>query len=224
VKLLRLPTTEHQYLDHGQLHSLAEASEPYETLVLTLGYCGLRWGEAAALRVKRVDLLRGRLHIAEAMTEVSGHVILGVPKTHVSRSVPVPGFLRDALAVQCVGKAPDNFVFASPHGAILRNGKLRRTYFDPAARAVGLRGLAPHALRNTAASLAIAAGANVMAVQSLLGRASATTTLDGYSHLFGDQLDAVADAMDTAARTALGNVPRPARGLAVVALPATEAR
>jgi hypothetical protein len=59
----------------------------------------------------------------------------------------------------------------------------------------------PHALRHTAASLAIAAGANVKVVQTMLGHKSATMTLDLYGHLFGDQLDQVADAMD-AARTA----------------------
>jgi hypothetical protein len=67
-------------------------------------------------------------------------------------------------------------------------------------RAAGLDGLTPHALRHTAASLAIAAGANVKVVQTMLGHKSATMTLDLYGHLMADQLDQVADAMD-AART-----------------------
>ncbi|MGL5823511.1 MAG: hypothetical protein ACRCYU_01410, partial [Nocardioides sp.] len=50
--------------------------------------------------------------------------------------------------------------------------------------------------RHTAASLAIAAGANVKAVQRMLGHASAAMTLDLYAGLFGDDLDAVADALD----------------------------
>jgi integrase len=40
-------------------------------------------------------------------------------------------------------------------------------------------------LRNTAASLAISAGANVKAVQRMLGHASAAVTLDTYADLFG---------------------------------------
>jgi len=56
----------------------------------------------------------------------------------------------------------------------------------------------PHALRHTAASLAIAAGANVKVVRTMLRHKSATMTLDLYGHLFGDQLDQVADAMDAA--------------------------
>ena len=51
-----------------------------------------------------------------------------------------------------------------------------------------------------AASLAIAAGANVKAVQRLLGHQTASMTLDLYGHLFDDDLVAVADALDTVMR------------------------
>ncbi|MDQ1531827.1 MAG: hypothetical protein QOE37_1932, partial [Microbacteriaceae bacterium] len=61
-----------------------------------------------------------------------------------------------------------------------------------------------HDLRHTAASLAISAGANVKAVQRMLGHASAAMTLDTYADLFDDDfdddLDAVADALDQAKR------------------------
>ena len=63
---------------------------------------------------------------------------------------------------------------------------------------MGLPGFHPHLLRHTAASLAIAAGANVKVVQSMLGHKTATMTLDLYGHLFADQLDEVADALDAA--------------------------
>lgn len=57
----------------------------------------------------------------------------------------------------------------------------------------------PHELRRTAASLAVAAGANIKAVQRILGHASAAMTLDVYAKLFDDDLDAVADRLDQAA-------------------------
>ncbi|WP_308651964.1 site-specific integrase [uncultured Actinomyces sp.] len=60
--------------------------------------------------------------------------------------------------------------------------------------------LTVHDLRHTAASLAISAGANVKAVQTMLGHASAAMTLDTYADLFPDDLDAVADALDALAR------------------------
>jgi integrase len=53
-----------------------------------------------------------------------------------------------------------------------------------------------HDLRHTAASLAVSSGANVKAVQRMLGHASAATTLDVYADLFDDDLDAVAEALD----------------------------
>ena len=58
--------------------------------------------------------------------------------------------------------------------------------------------LTPHDLRHTAASLAVSAGANVKAVQRMLGHASAAMTLDLYADLFDDDLEAVAIALDKA--------------------------
>jgi site-specific recombinase XerC len=53
-------------------------------------------------------------------------------------------------------------------------------------------------MRHSAESLAVVAGANVKAVQRMLGHASAAMTLDVYAGLFGDDLDAVADRLDEA--------------------------
>jgi Phage integrase family len=59
-----------------------------------------------------------------------------------------------------------------------------------------MTGLTPHELRHTAASLAVSAGANVKALQRMLGYASAAMTLDVYSDLFDHDLDAVADRLE----------------------------
>jgi len=48
----------------------------------------------------------------------------------------------------------------------------------------------------------VSAGANVKAVQRMLGHASAAMTLDVYSDLFDDDLNAVAKALDKARRKA----------------------
>ncbi len=65
-------------------------------------------------------------------------------------------------------------------------------------------GLRIHDLRHTAASLAVSAGANVKAVQRMLGHAKASMTLDRYSHLFTDDLEAVAERLEAVFRE--GNV------------------
>lgn len=47
VDLPRKVGKEHTYLTHQQVHDLAAAAGKYGTLILTLAYCGLRWGDGA---------------------------------------------------------------------------------------------------------------------------------------------------------------------------------
>ena len=78
----------------------------YGTLVHVLASTGIRWGEAAALRVGRVDLHRRRLSIDEATWEGRGKVIFGTPKTHKRRVVPFPAFLTGPLTELIAGRGP----------------------------------------------------------------------------------------------------------------------
>ena len=75
--------------------------------------------------------------------------------------------------------------------------------FRPAAVRAGFPGLHPHDLRHTAASLAITAGADVLAVQRMLGHTYAATTLRIYGHLWDKQLDAVTTRMQEAREAAV---------------------
>ena len=92
-------------------------------------------------------------------------------------------------------------MFPSRKGGHLTIGEYRWA-FDPAAKKIGVPGLVPHELRHTCASLAISTGANVKAVQTLLGHKSAVMTLDLYGHLLSDDLTKVAEALNEAARKA----------------------
>lgn len=65
----------------------------------------------------------------------------------------------------------------------------------------GLPAMRLHDLRHTAASLMVAAGANVKVVQRMLGHASAAMTLDVYADLFDSDLDEVASGMDGLVRS-----------------------
>jgi integrase len=206
VRLPKIAKPGKRFLSAEQVHQLADAAaqypvpevgEQYRALVLTLAFCGLRWGEVAALRVKRVDLLRRRLMVTESVTEVRGRLEWGTPKSHAARSVPIPRSLVALLTEVTAGKAADDLVFTTWRGKPLRNLNFRRDVFDKAAADAGLADLTPHELRHTAASLAVSAGANVKAVQRMLGHASAAMTLDVYADLFDDDLDGVADRMDS---------------------------
>jgi integrase len=207
VKLPRLPKAEKRFLTREQVFDLADAAaqhpypevaEQYRVLILLLAHTGLRWGEAAGLKVKRLDLMRRRLTVAETLIDdkTSGRLVWETPKNHAQRQVPFPAFLADMLAEVVAGKDSDDLVFTSARGKPMSNGNFRRYTFDPAVGDAGLSGLTPHDLRHTAASLAVSAGANVKAVQRMLGHASATMTLDTYAGLFDDDLDGVASRMD----------------------------
>lgn len=218
VKLPRTVKSDKQFLSADQVAQLADAAgktvktgsdkqaQQRRLVVLVLAYTGLRFGELAALRVRRVDLMRRRLEVAESVTEVNGLAVFGTPKTHQRRSVPLPRFLVDDLTTLLAGKGPEDLVFTAPHGGVLRLMGFRRRVFDRATEAAGLAGVTPHELRHTAASLAIASGANVKDVQRMLGHASAAMTLDVYAGLFEDGLDDVADRMDGLARAAADSV------------------
>jgi integrase len=208
VRLSKIRKSEKRFLTREEVFRLADAAsqypipeigEQYRTLVLVLALCGLRWGEVAGLKLKRLDLMRRRLTVAETLSEVSGHLVWGTPKNHAARSVPIPSFLVDMLVVTVCDKSPDDLVFTTWRGKPLRNLNFRRDVFDRAAADAGLSGLTPHDLRHTAASLMVSANANVKAVQKALGHASAAMTLDVYSGLFDDDLDGVAERLNVAA-------------------------
>ena len=177
---------------------LAEECGNYAPLIRFLAYTGLRWGEVAALRVRGIDLSRRRVDIAESVTEVHGQLVWGTPKTHARRAVPLPRFLARELAPLIEGRDPDALVFTVSRGGVLRVRVFRRDTFDPAVRKIGPAGFHPHKLRHTAASLAIASGADVKVVQMMLGHKTATLTLDLYGHLFPDRLAKLADRFDDA--------------------------
>ncbi|WP_255222242.1 tyrosine-type recombinase/integrase [Nocardia otitidiscaviarum] len=193
------------------------------TAVRFLAYAGLRWGEMAALRVALFDMLRCRVDIREAVAEADGRLVWDTTKGYKRRSVPFPRFLVAELAVLMRGKDRDALVFTSAEGEVLRVSTYRPRVLVPAVRrfrAAIKRARAeeitktgeaktpefpivtPHDLRHTAASLAISAGANPKAVQIMLGHKSAAMTLDTYADLSPDNLEAVADALDRAARAA----------------------
>ena len=213
----RIVEREMTFLSAAELGALAsEIADPYGVLVRFLGWTGLRIGEAAALRVGRLDLLARRVEVVEAATEVNGRVAWGPTKTGERRIVPLPHFLAEQLRAYLADRphGPDALVFGMPQGGPLRASKWGERYFRPAVAAAGLpEDLRVHDLRHIAASLAIRANASVKIVQAMLGHRSATQTLDRYGDLYPSDLDALAERLDQAhAAATAGEVwPRVAR-------------
>lgn len=199
------------YLTPRQVLDLAEASGRYSALILVLGFCGLRWGEAAALRGRHIDFERGRILVRLNWVRSGSEHYEGRPKTWETRDVPMPDIVADALREQCRGKDADDLVFTRPNGeriveqsadVIAKKDDAYRWY-GRALRQAGCPRLTIHDLRHTAASIAISSGANVKALQRMLGHKSAAMTLDTYADLFDTDLDDIAVNMDARIETAM---------------------
>lgn len=204
IRLPKVQGNDPRPLTHDELWLLADHLDERRDriLVLVAGYCGLRWGELAALRWADVDLGRRTLRVARAYSEEAPRGEMSSVKDHQARTVPIPAIVSEELAKFRAGHKTDELVFPSANRTPLRNRNFRRDVFDDAVDALKLD-ITPHNLRDTAASLAIQAGASVVAVARLLGHESAATTLNHYAGLFPSDLDDVANRLDAAAREAI---------------------
>ena len=140
IRLPRAARRDATLLTASQVDRLAEAAGEYGTLIYLLAYGGLRWGEVAALRRRRCDLLRRRVEVAEAVSDVNGRLQYGPTKTFERRWVRLPVFLVERLARQLegVGPDPDELVFRGQRGAPLRYQSFRRAVWDQAVVEAGL--------------------------------------------------------------------------------------
>jgi integrase len=168
------------------------------TLITVLAFTGLRWGEVVALRVDSLNILRRQVNVRAAATEIGGRLVFGTPKTHRVRTVILPRAVADLLAAHLAAKAPGDLVFTSPEGRPLRGGNFRKKVWKPATSIAlpNTEDLTLHDLRHTAASLAISCGANIKAVQRMLGHKHASMTLDVYGHLYTEDLEDLANRLD----------------------------
>ncbi|HEY8216522.1 MAG TPA: hypothetical protein VIH82_05270 [Acidimicrobiia bacterium] len=96
----------------GQLADAMPIDE-YRLLVRVLGVLGPRFGEAAGLARRDVDLLRRRLHVRDSVTEVGGRLVRTTTKTYATRQLPLPPTLAEALTAHLAGvdPAPDAPIF-----------------------------------------------------------------------------------------------------------------
>lgn len=211
VSLPRMPKRKrHPYLTHSELQRLAGECGEWYPLVMLLGYVGLRWGEAIALKPSDFD--GNRVHVERSISQVNGHLIEQTPKDGEHREIPVPVIVMDALRPLLDGDQ-DELIFRSREGTPLRGqnfmgrfdhnkGRAVRGVFLPALERAGLKRMRIHDLRHTAASLAVSSGANVLAVARMLGHADPRETLRTYADLFDSDLEDVAIRLDEAARRA----------------------
>ena len=169
------------------------------TLVDLAMHVGLRWGEICALSGARVDFLRARIHVVDAL---DGGQVRQYPKTRRSlREVPIPPHLVEPLSQLLVGRDRSALVFTSPRGTPLREPNFIRRVWRPALESAGVRYRPIHTMRHTAASWLVQAGVSLYVVQALLGHESFATTQQ-YAHLAPDRHDVVLGAWSSLATPA----------------------
>jgi integrase len=228
VKVPRGPRQEMHFLSAEQVEALAGAVEypplrraghgakptgrhhfpEYAALIRFAAYSGLRAGEIAGLRVRRLDSLKGRVEVAETLTDVDGTLVSNATtKSGKVRTVPIPRFIVEELAPLLSGKSSGEYIFTSPEGGPLRHSNFYRRHFRPAVERAGLPdGVRFHDLRHTYAGFLIAEGAHPKAIMERMGHSSITVTLDRYGHLLPSLEEHLTEALNRSGKAAAQRV------------------
>jgi integrase/recombinase XerC len=146
---------------------------------------GLRVGEACALRRDDCDLARGLLTVHGKRSKIR-RVPVGEPAVDALEL-----WLREGRSQLVTADTPPDAVFLNRRGRELTTRDARRV-LDRHTLADG-RTLHPHALRHAYATHLLEGGADLRAVQELLGHADLATT-QIYTHVTRDRLRAVYEA------------------------------
>lgn len=122
VRVAHSPKEAMLFLSADEVERLATTiAPPYGPLVRFAAYTGLRAGEIGALRVGRVDLLKGRVRIEESVSEVQSHgLVYGEQKTYQRRSVPLVPSIRDEIGELIAGRDSRPIRSCSPRRKAVR--------------------------------------------------------------------------------------------------------
>lgn len=142
-------------------------------------------------------MLRRRLLVEESLAEISGRLVFGSTKSHARRSVPVSPRVMTMLGAVLEDKSRDGLVFTAPKGGPLRYQNFLARVWHPMLTELGLPVVGVHVLRHSAAARIVAAGGSAKTLQTVLGDCSTAFSLTVYGHLFDNDLDALADRLDT---------------------------
>ena len=193
-------------LDLDDVRNIAEAAPPHMTaFVWLIATAGLRPGEAAGLTVERVNFLEKTIDVDRQMvTPSKGPAHLAPTKTTASvRTVPINDSMVAELNRHMLDHRPveidpgATLIFTNSKGRPLRRNNLQMVWVEMrTALALPAEARGWHSLRHTYASALLHAGLSVKTVQARLGHASATETLEVYSHLWPDSEDDTRAAID----------------------------
>lgn len=181
---------------------VAAAAGEMRAYVALCAFAGLRLGEASAVKVGDVDFLRKRLSIERQIQRDGTGGREAPPKWGSERVVYLPDELVTIVSRHVAEYPPaeDGWLFHADGAAWIDN---KVTYRWRQIRKTAGLTTKLHSLRHYFASGLIAQGCDVATVQRALGHASATTTLNTYSHLWPTAEDRTR-AAGALAKAALG--------------------
>lgn len=166
----------------------------YGVLAALLLTTGLRIGEAAGLRWKRIDFAEGLLTVAENYT--GRHWV--TPKTKKGvRTIPVPSRVLTAVATLRGEAGPDDPVFITTHGNPIDARTTAAKFLKPAAKACGMPWVSWHSFRHSNATFADQQGLSSAERQKGLGHGSAEMTMR-YTHTELERVRAGVEAIAAA--------------------------
>lgn len=194
---------------------VATMPEQYRLMILFMSWCALRFGEAAELRRKDIDLKNGRIKVRRAVVRVEHERRVTTPKSEAGiRDVAIPPHLDSAVRdhlQRFAEPGPDGLLFTGAGGGHLSqstlNGKPGRrrmikgrmvnesaTGFCRAREAAGRPDLHLHDLRHTGAVLAAQTGATLAELMARLGHSTPGAAMR-YQHAAKDRDKAIAEAL-----------------------------
>lgn len=209
-----LPKVEHKEIrpladDEIPLFLSAIDGSPMRNAYALCLFAGLQEGECLGLSWKQVDFEKGRITISQQLQreKVKGGTYYISPSTKSGkpRTIEPPPIAFQYLRAERVkqlenrlkaGPAwsnPDDLVFTDEAGSHYAIHTFYKRFKAISAN-IGRPDARPHDLRHTAATVAIASGADIKSVQDLLGHATASFTLNVYAHTSEQMMK------DTAAR------------------------
>lgn len=204
AEALRLPKTECRLitpLSLEQVAAIADAIDPkYRALIHLMAGSGLRPGEAFGLSLDRVNWLRKEIMVDRQIVTTEGSTSFRPLKTVSSnRVVPITVTVLDELTAhrEEFGTGDHDLLFWGANGTAIRRNRFGEVWRRTMKR-LPFECSGPHQIRHHYASILIAHGCSVKIVQSCLGHATASETLDTYSHLWPNSQDETRRALDAA--------------------------
>ncbi|MEV0269706.1 site-specific integrase [Hamadaea sp. NPDC050747] len=180
------------------------ADDPLYALWHLAALTGLRRGELLGLRWIDVDLESREVTVCRQRVEITGQVLDSLPKTDAgTRTIALDRDTAQALerhrSSEWSSPAADDSVFCWPGGRPLRPDWLTHRFAE-LIKVLKLPPIRLHDLRHGAATLALAAGADVRVVQEMLGHTNYAFTADTYISVLSAQSRTAADAAAAAVR------------------------